>query len=56
MYNIPKGDRYSDTSTEWTKLSLNFTGDNYGIKVNYDEKGTTHADLCFSNNIISHSI
>ena len=24
-YNIPKNDRYSDTSTDWTKLGLNFT-------------------------------
>ena len=24
-YNIPKNDRYSDSSTQWTKLSLNFT-------------------------------
>ena len=24
-YKIPKNDRYSDTSTEWTLLNLNFT-------------------------------
>ena len=30
-YNIPKNDRYSDSSTQWTKLSLNFTEENYGI-------------------------
>ena len=24
-YNIPKKDRYSDTSTQWTKLRLSFT-------------------------------
>ena len=27
-YNIPKNDRYSDSSTQWTKLSLNFTVEN----------------------------
>ena len=31
-YNIAKDDRYSDSSTQWTKLSLNFTVENYGIK------------------------
>ena len=24
-YSIPKNDRYSNTSTQWTKFSLNFT-------------------------------
>ena len=27
-YNTTKNDRYSDTSTQWTKLSLNFTVNN----------------------------
>ena len=31
-YNIPENDRYSDTSTDWTVVSLNFTVKNYGIK------------------------
>ena len=31
--NIPKDDRYSDLSTDWTKLSLMFTVENYGIKL-----------------------
>ena len=30
-YNIPKNDRFSDTSTDWTLVSLNFTIENYGI-------------------------
>ena len=55
-YNIPKNDRYSDSSTQWTKLSLNFTVENYGIKLIYDQIDTRHADICFSNIIISHSI
>ena len=33
QYTIPKNDQYSDTSTDWTKLSLNFTAENYGIKL-----------------------
>ena len=27
-YNIPKSDRYSDSSTDWTLLSLDFTIEN----------------------------
>ena len=48
-YNIPENDRYSDTSTDWTLVSSNFTVDNYGIKLIYDEIDTPHADMCFSN-------
>ena len=55
-YNIPKNDRYSDSSTQWTKLSLNFTEENYGIKLIFDEIDSAHSDMCFSNIIITHSI
>ena len=55
-YNIPKNDRYSDSSTDWTKLSLNFTVQNYGIELIYDEIDTTHADMCFQNITITHSV
>ena len=55
-YNIPKNDRYTDTSTQWTKSSLNFTVENYGIKLVFDEIDTAHADMCFSNITIPHSI
>ena len=55
-YNIPKNDRYSDSSTDWSKLSLNFTVENYGIRLIYDEIDTAHADMCFSNITITHSI
>ena len=55
-YNILKNHRFSDSSTQWTKLSLNFTEENYGIQLIYDQIDTAHADMCFSNIIISHSI
>ena len=55
-YNIPKNDRYSESSTDWTKLSLNFTEQNYGIKLIYDEIDTAHADMCFLNITITHSV
>ena len=53
-YNIPKNDRYSDSSTDL--VSLNFTVENYGIKLTYDEIDTAHADMCFSNITITHSV
>ena len=31
-YNIPKNDRYSNSSTDWTLVSLIFTEENYGKK------------------------
>ena len=55
-YNIPKNDRYSDTSTEWTLLSLNFIVEKYGIKLIYDQIDTTYGDMCFSNITITHSV
>ena len=55
-YNIPKNDRYSDSSTQWTLINLNFTTENYGIKLIYDQIDTPHADMCFSNITITHSV
>ena len=55
-YKIPKNDRYSDTSTGWTLLSLNFTIQNFGIKLIYDEIDTPHADMCFSNITVTHFV
>ena len=55
-YKTPKNDRYSDTSTDWTLLSLNFTLENYGNKLNYDQIDTPHADMCCRNKTITHSI
>ena len=55
-YNIPKNDRYSDSSTQWTLKNLNFTVENYGIRLVYDQIDTPHADMCFSNITITHSV
>ena len=46
-YNIPKNDRYSDSFTEWTLVKLNFTVENYAIKLIHDQIDTPHADMCF---------
>ena len=54
--NIPKNDRYSDNSTDWTLVNLNFTFKNYGNKLIYDEIATAHADMCISNITITDSV
>ena len=55
-YKIPRNDQYSDTSTDWTVVNLNFTEGNYGVKLIYDERDTAHADVCFPNITITHSV
>ena len=55
-YNISKNDRYSETSSDWTLVSLNFSEENYGIKLIHDQIDTPHADMCFSNITITHSV
>ena len=47
-YNIPKNDRFSDSSTDWTIVNLIFTQENYGNRLIYDQIDTPHADMCFS--------
>ena len=44
-YNVPENDRYSDTSTDWTLVDLNFTVESYCIKLVYDQIDTPHADM-----------
>ena len=56
QYNISKIYRYSDISTEWNLGYLNFTKENYGIKLLYDEMDSAHADMCCSNITITPSV
>ena len=56
MSNIPKDDRYGSSSTEWKVVGLNFTAENYGVKLNYDQRDTPHADMFFGNIPITHSV
>ena len=37
IYTIEKNTNYNDTSTDWTLLNLDFTVENYGIKLVYDQ-------------------
>ena len=53
---IAKNSQYSNTSTEWTLLNLDFTIENYGIKLIYDQIDNAHADMCFSIITITHSV
>ena len=39
-----------------TLLNLDFTVENYGIKLIYDQTDTAHADMRFSNITITHSV
>ena len=55
-YYIPKNDQFSDSSTQWTLVNLNFTVENYGIKLIYDQRDTVHADMFFSNITKTHSV
>ena len=55
-YTIQKNTQYSDSSTEWKLLSLDFTEENYGIRLIYDRIDTAHADMCFSDISITHSV
>ena len=55
-YNIPKSDRYSGSSTDWTLVNLNFTVENFGGRLIFDQIDTAHADMCFSNITITHSV
>ena len=47
-YHIPKKDRYSDSPTQWTKMSLNFTVEKFGIYLIYNKIDSPHSDMCFS--------
>ena len=56
QYTKPKNSQYIDNSTDWTLLNLDFTVENYGITLIYDEIDTPHADMCFYNKSITHSV
>ena len=55
-YNKPKVDRHSNSSIQWTIVSLTFTVENYGIKFLYDQIDKPHADMRFSNITITHFV
>ena len=56
QYTIDKNTQYSDSESEWKLLNLDFTVENYGIKLILDQIDTAHSDMCFSNITITHSV
>ena len=56
QYTIAKNTHYSNSETEWKILNLDFTKENYGIKLILDQIDTAHSDMCFSNITITHSV
>ncbi len=55
-YTIEKNSQFSNTSTEWTHLSLDFTQENFGVRLLFDRIDTAHADMCLSNISITHTL
>ena len=56
QYTIDKNTQYSDSESDWELLNLDFTVENYGIKLILDQIDTAHSDMCFSNITITHSV
>ena len=56
IYTIEKNTNYSANSTDWNLLNLDITQSNYGVKFIYDQIDKPHADMCFSNISITHSV
>ena len=56
QYTIAKNTQYSNSETEWKILNLDFTIENYGIKLILDQIDTARSDMCFSNITITHSV
>ena len=55
-YIISRNTQYSDNSTDWTLSNLDFTVENFGVKLILDQIDMAHSDMCFSNIKITHSI
>ena len=55
-YVIQDNSQYSNTSSEWTLLSLDITEENYGIQIIYDRIRSPLADMFFSDITITHSV
>ena len=56
QYTLEINTQFSESASEWKLLNLNFTQENYGIRLIYDRIDSAHADMCFSNITITHSV
>ena len=55
-YTREKNSQFSVTSSEWNLLDLDIIEENYGIRLVYDRIDSAHADMCFSDITITHSV
>ena len=56
-YTMNKDTNFSTLSTDWTLFNMNIISQpNYGIKLVYSSTNTAHADMCFSDINLTHSI
>ena len=55
-YTLPKNDRYSNSSTDWTLVVLNFFAKNCGFKLIFDQLDTPHSNEFFNITTITHSV
>ena len=56
QYTIAENTQNGKNSTDWTLINLDFTAENYGIKLILDQIDTAHSVMCFSNITITHSV
>ena len=56
QFTIEKNSEFSNSSTEWSHLNLDFTQENYGIRLIFDRISSAHADMSFSNISITHTL
>ena len=56
-FTVEKDTNFSTLSTDWTLLNMNILSQpNYGIKLVYSGINNAHADMCFSDINITHTI
>ena len=55
-YNIPKNPCYSNSSTDWTPISLYLTVENFGIQMIRDEMDATVMDKSLYKIEITHTV
>ena len=56
QYTKHENIHYSNSSADWKLLNLDFTSENYGINLVYDQRDSAHADMCFSKSTITHYV
>ena len=49
-------DSIKHCKNDWTLVCLNFILESYGIELTFDQIDTPHADMCFGNITITHSV